>query len=62
MLAFYSGRTWQLNNLELAVALAKRGNLPGGENLVKRTAFIIYHNMTMSQIGANANVLVSKRL
>ena len=25
---------WQLNNLELAVNLAKRGNLPGAENLV----------------------------
>lgn len=24
----------QLNNLELAVSLAKRGNLPGAENLV----------------------------
>jgi hypothetical protein len=26
---------WQLNNLELAVNLAKRGNLPGAENLVR---------------------------
>lgn len=25
---------WQLNNLELAVNLAKRGNLPGAEELV----------------------------
>jgi len=25
---------WQLNNLELAVNLVKRGNLPGAENLV----------------------------
>lgn len=25
----------QLNNLELAVNLAKRGNLPGAENLVR---------------------------
>lgn len=25
---------WQLNNLELAVSLAKRGNLPGAEELV----------------------------
>lgn len=25
---------FQLNNLELAVNLAKRGNLPGAENLV----------------------------
>ena len=29
---------WQLNNLELAVNLAKRGNLPGAENLVSRSA------------------------
>lgn len=29
-----SGNLLQLNNLELAVNLAKRGNLPGAENLV----------------------------
>lgn len=31
----------QLNNLELAVNLAKRANLPGAENLVSSTASIL---------------------
>lgn len=31
----------QLNNLELAVNLAKRGNLPGAENLVNLTIILI---------------------
>jgi hypothetical protein len=30
----------QLNNLELAVNLAKRANLPGAENLVSSIVFI----------------------
>ena len=32
----------QLNNLELAVNLAKRGNLPGAENLVRIVAHVCY--------------------
>jgi dihydrodipicolinate synthase/N-acetylneuraminate lyase len=31
----------QLNNLELAVNLAKRANLPGAENLVSSTTYIL---------------------
>lgn len=31
----------QLNNLELAVNLAKRANLPGAENLVSSTTSMI---------------------
>lgn len=34
-------RFLQLNNLELAVNLAKRGNLPGAENLVKSLVFFV---------------------
>ena len=30
----------QLNNLELAVNLAKRGNLPGAENLVSNVCYL----------------------
>ncbi|RWW14365.1 hypothetical protein GW17_00021863 [Ensete ventricosum] len=36
---FISG---QLNNLELAVSIAKRGNLPGAENLVSYKSFVYY--------------------
>lgn len=34
-LQMFSGYFLQLNNLELAVNLAKRGNLPGAEQLVR---------------------------
>ena len=53
---------WQLNNLELAVNLAKRGNLPGAENLVN-TLFACFHSLTLPSVGINRtycllNVLV----
>jgi hypothetical protein len=40
----------QLNNLELAVNLAKRANLPGAENLVSSIIFIASVDVICSDI------------
>ena len=40
----------QLNNLELAVNLAKRANLPGAENLVSSITEMIYVGAIMLAI------------
>lgn len=40
----------QLNNLELAVNLAKRGNLPGAENLVGYKRFLNFFRLVPSHV------------
>ena len=43
----------QLNNLELAVNLAKRANLPGAENLVSSTTFMIDKDASITFLAIN---------
>ena len=40
----------QLNNLELAVNLAKRANLPGAENLVSSITKMAYVDVVMLMV------------
>lgn len=52
----------QLNNLELAVNLAKRANLPGAENLVSSTSSMIDVGGSRTFLAISCAFVLKKKL